>query len=118
MTVLSRFLLAIALLFSGAPLCAVPSATPIAMGASECADMLGKHKASHDGDRDLRSIACHSCALSFGVASAFEGEGSQLIPDPIAHAVTQRVGASIEPPTPPPRTAGFSLIAINNGVRT
>ena len=111
MKLLTLFLLAFALIFRAAPLCAAPAAALTAAAMSDCADMADDHDDKHDRQPQSASLACHTCAASLGTMVAFDLPVPWPAPMPDLQHASHLAGATIEPPTPPPRAANSESIS-------
>ena len=109
MKLLEICLLAIALIFRAAPLCASPVNADAVAAMPDCDDAAGHHGDQQGEKREDAARACHAC-ISPAVAS------SVLIHPMMSTAVlniktaTRFAGRLAEPPTPPPRLASANSI--------
>lgn len=108
---LALFLLAFALVFRAAPLCAVSVADFPAVSKSDCADMASEHGKEHDGRPQDGLVTCHTCLSSLGLMAALDFSVIWPALRPDIQSVSILAGATIEPPTPPPRTANSKPIS-------
>lgn len=111
MKLLTLFLLAFALIFRADPLCAAPAAAFPATAMSDCADMADDRDDKHNQQPQSASLACHTCAAPPGTVVAFDLPVQWPAPMPDLQHPSQMAGATIEPPTPPPRAANSESIS-------
>ena len=115
MKLLAICLLAIALVFRGAPLCASPAAGTAVAAMTDCGDAAGDHKSERNQKGGDAARVCHAC-VSPPVVSAVFDHPMPLVAVPHVDAMTPVTGGMIAPPTPPPRAASVTIIQNFNGV--
>lgn len=104
-------LLTLGLFMRGDPFCGAPQvAVTMSMSSAECADMESGGEQPRHGDQDL-ARGCQACLF----AGLDEPIAPRSLPWPMllpaVPARTQMLGASIKPPTPPPRSGAKRTVS-------
>ncbi len=110
MKVMGLVLLALALLFRAAPICAAPLETVHVTMEANCEGMADRGAPKSDHDRGKAGQVCHVCVFPiFGQRPSLTAWFWQA-PAILAPPQRQLAGTLREPPTPPPRRASrFSI---------
>lgn len=103
------FLLAFALVFRAAPLCAEPVAASSVAAMSDCIGMSGEKEDKHRPASQDASLACHNCIAPPAQSVALDISACWLAEMPVIEPAARLAGSMIEPPTPPPRIERVTL---------
>jgi hypothetical protein len=114
---LAACLLAIALVFRAAPLCASPVATEAVAAMPGCDDMTGHHDEERGQSEQDAARAYHACAFPPVTSAAFN-HSMPPADVPSSEAVAGFSGRMAEPPTPPPRDMARTNFQQFNGVKS
>lgn len=118
MKMLAACLLAIALTFRAAPLCAAPVPGEAVVSMPECSETTAHHTGDHrPTDRDTAAV-CHACVFPPVAAAPLAQPVSSNAAVPAMRRVSQLAGDALKPPIPPPRPARFAMFHNLKGVRS
>ena len=114
MKLLANCLLAIALIFRAAPLCASSVNADAVTAMPGCEDAAGHHDNKQGEKREDAARACHAYISPAVASSVFT---HPMLPTAVLNinTATRFAGRLAEPPTPPPRLASANNIQQFNG---
>lgn len=115
MKALTACILAMALIFRAAPICAAPSQVEVVAPMPGCKDALNHHDEQPGQKGDEAARACHPCAFP-PVVNTTLTQPPTAAAVPTNQVIEQLTGSALEPPTPPPRNAARTNFQHSIGV--
>ena len=118
---LSLMILALALVFRAAPICAAPPEAPHVIMAANCENMADQGAPESDHDKGKAAQICHACAFAVSEQPSSLGAWFWKAPAVLVPSQRQMAGTMRKPPTPPPRLGSastFQHFNINIGVKS
>lgn len=111
MNILGACLLAIALIFRAAPLCAEPATVEVAAAMAGCEGTSSdREDDDHNQQGDDWARSCHACNFSLGFHPSIAEPLLWTAAVPSLRSAVIITSGALKPPVPPPRTATATIL--------